>query len=78
MTRDKLGDRMLEMIPTPITLTVTDADKQAACDLIGNDTYGEPVWTVETISECNRVVVAFAKHRTAACLRAIAEGMTDA
>lgn len=58
-----VGGRMMEMIMTPISLEITDADKQAACDLIGADTYGKPIWTVETISPCNRVVVAFAKHR---------------
>lgn len=57
------GSRMLEMVPVPIELVILDVDKQAACDLIGNDTYGKPVWTVDTISEHNRVVLAFAMHR---------------
>lgn len=74
MQEAQAGDRMMEMIPMPITLVVTDADKQAACDLIGKDTYGKPHWTVETIPECNRVVQAFARHRIAsAALLAHAE-----
>lgn len=59
------GDRMMEMTPMLIELVVIDADKQAACDLIGNDMYGEPHWTVASIPECNRVVQAFARHRIA-------------
>jgi len=57
---------MMETIPMPIELVITDADRQAACDLIGTDTYGKPHWTVSTISDHNRVVQAFAKHRLAA------------
>ena len=57
------GDRMMEMVPMPIELNIIEDDKQAACDLIGTDTYGQPHWTVETIPDCNRVVLAFARHR---------------
>ena len=64
------GNRFLEMVMSPNDLVVTDFDKQAACDLIGTDTYDKPVWIVETISPCNRVVQAFAKYRVAASLRA--------
>lgn len=64
-----IGGRMLDMIMSPDDLQITDDDKQAACDLIGTDTYGEPVWTVETISPCNRVVQAFAQHRVRSLLR---------
>jgi hypothetical protein len=40
----------------------TRDDLVAACDLIGNDSYGKPHWTPETISPCNPVVQAFARH----------------
>ena len=40
----------------------TQLDMQAACELIGKDTYGKPHWTPETISPCNPVVQAFARH----------------
>ena len=43
----------------------TFRDRQAACDLIGNDTYGRPHWTPETIDRCNPVVQAFARHALA-------------
>lgn len=61
----KAGDRMMEMIPSPIDLEVIDLDRRAACDLIGVDTYGQAIWTPETISDQNRVVQAFAKYRIA-------------
>ena len=38
-------------------------DLQAACDLIGTDSYGKPHWTVATIHPHNSVVQAFARHR---------------
>lgn len=44
-------------------------DLKAACDLIGNDTYGKPHWTPETIHPHNSVVQKFARH----ALRALAE-----
>jgi len=40
----------------------TFRDRQAACDLIGRDTYGKPYWTPETIDRCHPVVQAFARH----------------
>ena len=40
----------------------TYADKKAACDLIGVDTYGKSYWTPEIIDRCHPVVQAFAKH----------------
>lgn len=45
-------------------------DLQAACALIGKDTYGKPHWTPETISHCSPVVQAFAKHARAAIMEA--------
>ena len=44
----------------------TRLDLKAACALIGKDTYGKPHWTPETISPCNPVVQAFARHAIAA------------
>ncbi len=41
-------------------------DLQAACDLIGRDTYGKLHWTPQTINPCNPVVQAFARHARAA------------
>lgn len=41
-------------------------DLKAACDLIGKDTYGKPVWTPETIHPHNPVAQAFARHARAA------------
>ena len=41
-------------------------DLQAACDMIGKDSYGKPHWTPETIDPCNPVVQAFARHALAA------------
>lgn len=41
-------------------------DLQAACDLIGTDSYGNPHWTVATIHPHNSVVQAFARHRVRA------------
>jgi signal recognition particle GTPase len=74
-----LVGRMMEMIAVPMEMVVTDADKRAACDLIGTDTYGKPHWTVATISECNRVVQAFARHRIAAVRRiaAVTEALSS-
>ena len=46
-------------------LDPTPLDLQAACDLIGTDTYGKPHWTPETISPWNPVVQAFARHGVA-------------
>ena len=46
-------------------VTPTFIDLQAACDLIGKDTYGKPHWTPETIDPCNPVVQAFGRHRRA-------------
>jgi len=40
-------------------------DLQAACDLIGKDTYGKPHWTLKTVDPCNPVVQAFARHARA-------------
>ncbi len=54
-------------------VTPTRRDLQAACDLIGKDTYGKPYWTVETISPCSPVVQAFARH----AVRAILEAQND-
>ena len=41
-------------------------DLQAACDMIGKDSYGKQYWTPETIDPCNPVVQAFARHARAA------------
>jgi hypothetical protein len=41
-------------------------DLQAACDLIGKDSYGKPHWTPETINPCHPVVQAFSRHARAA------------
>lgn len=41
----------------------TYEDLKAACDLIGKDSYGKPHWAPDTISPCNNVVQAFARHR---------------
>lgn len=59
------------LIPQRISDLVepTLADLKAACDLIGVDTYGKPVWTPETINPCNRVVQAFARHARAALVQ---------
>jgi len=46
-------------------LEPTQLDLKAACDLIGKDTYGQPVWTPETIHPHNPVVQAFARHSKA-------------
>ena len=56
------------LIPMRIAEIVepTFRDRQAACDLIGKDTYGRPHWTPETIDRCNPVVQAFARHALAA------------
>jgi hypothetical protein len=43
-------------------------DLEAACALIGKDTYGQPHYTPDTIDPCNRVVQAFARHAVAAML----------
>jgi len=45
-------------------------DLQAACALIGSDTYGKPHWTPETIHTHNPVVQAFARHAVRAVLPA--------
>lgn len=79
MTHNELAariERAEEMCPCPLhTLfpqRIEDLvepellDLEAACDLIGKDTYGKPVWTPATIPPCNPVVQAFARHRTAA------------
>lgn len=77
MDRPRMSDRnprdfcdcpLHTMFPMRIADLVdpTLADLQAACDLIGKDTYGKPIWTTETIDQCNRVVQAFAKHARAA------------
>lgn len=70
-----MSSRMWDMIPSPIDLVVTHEDKASACDLIGTDTYGKPVWTPDTISECNRVVQAFARHRVDSLMCAALERM---
>ncbi len=44
-------------------------DLEAACAMIGKDTYGKPHWTPETISPCNPVVQAFARHARLALSR---------
>ena len=82
--RQKPGDGCLcpihTLFPQRIRemLVPTLADLEAACDLIGKDTYGKPVWTPETIHPHNSVVQAFARHAlTAAALRAIAAQMPD-
>lgn len=69
-----IGRRMTVMVPRPYALVITDADKQAACDLIGNDTYGKPVWAIDTISPENRVVQAFARHRISALTSSVLSG----
>lgn len=50
-------------------LDPTMLDMQAACDLIGKDTYGKPHWEPETIHPHNPVVQAFARHAVAAILK---------
>jgi len=37
-------------------------DLKAACALIGDDSYGKPCWTPETIHPHNAVVQQFARH----------------
>lgn len=54
-------------------LDPTRLDLKAACELIGKDTYGKPHWTPETISPCNPVVQAFARHAIAAAAVRIKE-----
>ena len=41
-------------------------DLKAACAMIGNDSYGKPHWTPETIHPHSPVVQAFARHAKAA------------
>ena len=50
-------------------LDPTMLDLQAACDLIGKDTYGKPHWEPETIHPHNPVVQAFARHAVRAILK---------
>ena len=70
------GRRPQEMCDCPLHTTFpmkivdlvvpTLLDLQAACDMIGKDSYGKPHWTPETIDPCNPVAQAFARHALAA------------
>lgn len=70
---DRAVDAMCQCpLHTLIPMRIADlieptlADLEAACALIGNDTYGKPHWTPDTINPCNPVVQAFARHAAAA------------
>ena len=47
-------------------------DLKAACAMIGNDSYGQPYWTPETIHPHDSVVQAFARHARLAVRAALA------
>jgi len=68
------------MFPQRISELVepTFDDLKAACAMIGNDSYGKPCWTPETIHPHNSVVQAFARHARLAVRAILTKDATNA